>query len=334
MKISVVITCFNLEKYIGQAIQSALNQSLSRDLYEIIVVDDCSTDKSAEVISLYNVKYVKPRANVGVLGAMLLGLQCCRGDIICFLDGDDTWASDKLRLVLGRFDDNKRLIFLTHGYHYMNSYGDYVKGLEWTQAKLRGLEASELSSRIKEGILNRSNYVWLGSAFSIRSNTEIIRSFSEWANALPNKKCTYQDWTLAYWIAASGEGDFGYIDKPLLNYRIHGANYSGGISSASVAARNWEKSYLTSVALLDICLRFQIDRSFLYVCSERMSRDFIMWRCISYPAEIDLSMVARIFTLHLPFRAKLKDLIRLLLLRCLGSSISYRLINAFQLTRK
>ena len=49
--ISVIITCYNLEKYISRAINSCINQTLSDDFYEIIVVNDCSTDDSINIVN-------------------------------------------------------------------------------------------------------------------------------------------------------------------------------------------------------------------------------------------------------------------------------------------
>ena len=50
MKVSVIITCYNLESYISRAINSCLNQTMPEDDYEVIVVDDMSTDQSWDII--------------------------------------------------------------------------------------------------------------------------------------------------------------------------------------------------------------------------------------------------------------------------------------------
>ncbi len=67
MKISTVITLYNLEKYIDDAIQSVLSQTRQSD--EIIVVDDCSTDGSADIVNKYrdSVIYIKQEKNIGAL---------------------------------------------------------------------------------------------------------------------------------------------------------------------------------------------------------------------------------------------------------------------------
>jgi len=91
MKISTVITLYNLEKYIDDAIQSVLRQTRQPD--EIIVVDDCSTDRSADIVCKYGhrITYIKQEKNIGALWNSLSGLKAATGDIVAFLDGDDVW---------------------------------------------------------------------------------------------------------------------------------------------------------------------------------------------------------------------------------------------------
>lgn len=93
--VSVIIPCFNAERWIGEAIESCLAQSAPPQ--EIIVVDDGSTDGSAEVISRYRgkVRYVH-QANGGGGRARNVGLELSRGDFIQFLDADDLLLPGKL----------------------------------------------------------------------------------------------------------------------------------------------------------------------------------------------------------------------------------------------
>ena len=67
--VSVIITCYNLQKYIARAINSCLNQTLHDSLYEIIIVDDCSTDDSWDIISNYlveeqDIRHSNPRRQI------------------------------------------------------------------------------------------------------------------------------------------------------------------------------------------------------------------------------------------------------------------------------
>ena len=91
IKISVIITCYNLEKYIARAINSCLNQTFPDDLYEIIVVDDCSSDKSWDLITGFGpmIGSIKLDKNMGVAFASNAGIKAAKGEYIVRVDGDD-----------------------------------------------------------------------------------------------------------------------------------------------------------------------------------------------------------------------------------------------------
>src|SRR5258708_2537473 len=96
MRVSVVVTAYNVGEVVAEAVDSALAQT--RPAFEVIVVDDCSTDDTARVLDRYGdrIRRIALAANVGGLRAGLTGLEAARGEIIAFLDGDDVWASTKL----------------------------------------------------------------------------------------------------------------------------------------------------------------------------------------------------------------------------------------------
>jgi glycosyltransferase involved in cell wall biosynthesis len=100
MRVSAIIPAFNRRTYIPRAIDSVLRQTLPVD--EILVVDDGSTDGTAEVVeSRYGgaVRVVR-QANSGVAGARRRGIQESRGDWIAFLDSDDEWTPGRNRELL------------------------------------------------------------------------------------------------------------------------------------------------------------------------------------------------------------------------------------------
>jgi len=100
--VSVVIATYNKADTIAAAIQSVLQQSY-RD-HEILVVDDGSTDNTASVVGRFGdkVRYL-PKVNGGTGSARNLGIQEARGEYVAFLDGDDLWMPDKLKLQMAAF---------------------------------------------------------------------------------------------------------------------------------------------------------------------------------------------------------------------------------------
>lgn len=98
VEISVIIPTYNRVRFISRAIRSILNQSISRELYEIIVVDDGSTDNTFEVIKQYSneIKLIKNKKNIGLPGSLNVGIKSSRGRFIIRLDSDDYVHKDYL----------------------------------------------------------------------------------------------------------------------------------------------------------------------------------------------------------------------------------------------
>jgi glycosyltransferase involved in cell wall biosynthesis len=95
--ISVVIPAYNGEAFLDQAIESALEQTWPRT--EVVVVDDGSTDRSAEIAGSYPVKLMR-QENRGVAAARNRGLDVTKGDLFSFLDQDDMLRPEKLECQL------------------------------------------------------------------------------------------------------------------------------------------------------------------------------------------------------------------------------------------
>lgn len=97
MKISVVIPAFNAETTIAEALASVLKQTLQP--YEIILVDDGSTDRTAYVASQTSPSiHIERQANRGAPAALNAGIRLAAGDHLAFLDADDIWEQDKLEI--------------------------------------------------------------------------------------------------------------------------------------------------------------------------------------------------------------------------------------------
>lgn len=93
---SIIITCFNHREFIGEAVQSALNQT--HPAKEIIVVDDCSIDGSQQVLESFSsqVRVITNKKNLGPNMARNIGAAMAEADYLVFLDGDDLLRRDAL----------------------------------------------------------------------------------------------------------------------------------------------------------------------------------------------------------------------------------------------
>lgn len=93
--VSVIIPVYNCDRYLAEAIESVLSQTFKS--FEIIVVDDGSTDASAEIATSYKeVNYIR-QSNQGIAVARNVGITNARGEFIAFIDADDVWIPNKLR---------------------------------------------------------------------------------------------------------------------------------------------------------------------------------------------------------------------------------------------
>jgi len=108
MRISTIITAYNTEQYVAQALDSVLAQTRPSD--EIIVVDDGSTDGTSERLRNYATQtQIIRQQNFGVGHALNIGIGAATGDVLAFLDSDDLWTSDKLRIQCAALSGNDDL---------------------------------------------------------------------------------------------------------------------------------------------------------------------------------------------------------------------------------
>jgi glycosyltransferase involved in cell wall biosynthesis len=113
---SVLIDTYNHERFIEQAIVSALEQDFPATDREIIVVDDGSTDRTPEIVKKFepHVRLLRKK-NGGQASAFNAGIPECKGEIVAFLDGDDWWAPGKLQAVAGALASDTSIGLVGHG---------------------------------------------------------------------------------------------------------------------------------------------------------------------------------------------------------------------------
>lgn len=130
MKYSIIITCFNREKFISRCIRSALHQSgVERSDYEVIVVDDESTDNSRKIINEFKniIKIIFNKKNVGLSHSRNKGIKESKGKYVLILDSDDYISEYYLKFMGSFLDFNRKWDAVASDYTKVNINGRFIK---------------------------------------------------------------------------------------------------------------------------------------------------------------------------------------------------------------
>jgi len=214
--ISIVMPNFNRQKYIGEQLSSLISQIHQN--WELVVVDDCSTDGSREIIREFvknnpdrKIQFVENEKTLGVAKNFEKGLQFATGEYIAVCDSDDVWFPDKLE---------KELQFLKKG-----GYGMVYSDLVVVDEKLRKIKASFIKNFLSPfsnqkddsfDELIHDNHI---TAPTILLSSELKKKL------VPFSQYGMQD----YWIALifSMFSSIGYLDQQTIYYRQHTENVVG-----------------------------------------------------------------------------------------------------------
>ena len=140
-KVSVIIPIYNGAKYIQTAIESVFNQTYTN--YEIIVIDDGSTDETRKKLKPYwdKIRYLY-QENQGSAAARNVGIELAKGELIAFLDADDYWLlSEKLEKQVACFQENRSLGCINTGWQIVDDRGKHIQTVQpWHKAPKLDLE--------------------------------------------------------------------------------------------------------------------------------------------------------------------------------------------------
>lgn len=230
--VSVVMPVYNVEAYVAEAVESVLAQTYAD--FELIIVDDGSTDRSIEICLGFadeRVRIVR-QADRGLAGARNTGILAARGRYVAFLDSDDRWLPEKLALHVIHLDTNPDLGVSFSPSRFIDRDG---RAMRLKQVpKLDGISASDIFCR---------NPIGNGSAPVIRRSDLDRVAFAHPAEA--GRTCYFdeslrQSEDIEMWLrlAVVGESRFAGIAPALTEYRVGG----GGLSSQVVRQyQSWEQ---------------------------------------------------------------------------------------------
>lgn len=136
IKVSIVVPVHNAAKCIEDTIQSVRSQTMQD--WEMILVDDGSTDSSVEIMERYvcdNIHIIKSGKGVGAAGARNKGLRAAQGRYLAYIDADDLWSPDKLERQLAFMEENECAFSFT-GYEFADENGVGVEKIVHVPSKM------------------------------------------------------------------------------------------------------------------------------------------------------------------------------------------------------
>lgn len=213
MLVSVIMPAYNAEKYIAAALDSIFTQT--HKYLEVIVVNDGSTDTTADILAEYKLRYgeklvVIHQKNQGQVVAKNNGLKVSGGALLAFLDSDDLWAPGKIEEQVKLITSEPRI------------------GLCYTEATLIDQNGEEFDYRqvdetyqgkCFEKLIMRNNI----TASSVMIKRECLDKVGYFDETLR----TCENWDL--WLRISIFYELAYIRLPLAFYRVHGGHMSGNL---------------------------------------------------------------------------------------------------------
>jgi glycosyltransferase involved in cell wall biosynthesis len=209
MLVSVIIPTFNSARFLPEAIDSVLVQTF-RD-FEVIVVDDGSTDETESLMGKYGapVRYIR-QANCGVAAARNRGIEESLGRYVAFLDADDTWYGDKLERQLAALRSNPQ---------HRACYTAFT-ACDADLSPLYIIRSRRRGSTLRDLLL-------LGNVVATPSTVLCERSLFETVSGFDPALSLCADWDM--WVRLAAHTEFLYLDEPTVTYRRHDSNMSRNV---------------------------------------------------------------------------------------------------------
>jgi glycosyltransferase involved in cell wall biosynthesis len=225
--VSVLITCFNYGAYVGQAIDSVLEQTYPAT--EIIVSDDASQDNSCEVVESYISRHPGIRLLRNPHGGMAANLnaayQSSTGDVICLLDADDTFLPGKVGAVVDAFRQSPQAGFAIHRASLVDN-----------QKRARGIYP--LLSALPSGDCAQTTYDNSGILMGLPPTTNLAlrREVADRIFPIPVEYTGYAEQSIHRLAPLMTE--LCAVDAPLARWRLHGQNDQ---NSTRITSRRLER---------------------------------------------------------------------------------------------
>lgn len=219
MRTSILTLAYNHERFLGQAIESALAQSDGD--WEYVIAEDCSTDGTREVARAYaardpRIRLIESETNVGARTNFLRALATCQGRYLALLDGDDYWTSpNKLKRQADLLDARPEFMTCFHASQQVDQDG--------TELEVLYPAGRQERYRLDEVLANNP-----ASSCTVVYRLEHLRELPDWFETVP-----VGDWPMHVLCAMHGDG--AYLDEVMAAHRVHaGGRWAGKDAAAQM----------------------------------------------------------------------------------------------------
>ncbi|MFQ5964188.1 MAG: glycosyltransferase family 2 protein [Candidatus Scalinduaceae bacterium] len=246
-RVSVIIPAYNVERYIGETLDSVLVQTYSD--FEVIVVDDGSNDRTAFIIKKYQKKNPEKvrliqKENAGPARARNVGIKASTGEYIAFVDADDLWLPEKLEKQVSYFEKQPPQV----GMVYTNAKKFDQQGI-WTLPKR--YRKKRVEGWIYKDLL-RENMIPNQSVMVRKRCFEKVGLFEESLDIIEDHDM---------WLRVAMKYEIAFLNEVLSLYREHSQGRSKGVEKTMKRAIGVMDKHL-KMALGNIELEDTIKRSF------------------------------------------------------------------------
>lgn len=262
MFISVIITAYNRKSYIFNAINSALNQTLNKDKFEVIVVTNFHDKNITELQKDLKIKHLYLQG--GTVGKFILeGLNICSGDIITFLDDDDLYDPKRLETIYSLFTKFPELNYYKSSNIRIESSGRVLSEMRRKQSCRGGFYS-------KRKLLAKGNLQKL--QFNLSCSTvrkEVLNSFLQ---LLPQMSGGTD--IMLYYMAMA-YGGMMYLDcAPLTYYRIHNLQTTGVNNKLNHFLEGYMSTYELENKIRDIDIKNDLEKTRVRMLFLSLSRGY------------------------------------------------------------
>jgi len=231
--VTVITSLYDAEKYIEETVESVINQTYEN--WEMIIVDDCSTDSSRDIVRKFEskdnrIKLIESKTNFGgPARPRNIGLENAKGKYVAFLDSDDIWLANKLEKQIEFMEDNDCDI--------VHTLANVIDENGKVQGPSKG---SRVFNKLKY-IMNNENILFYTNFINI--NTVMMKNSNNIRFTEDKNLVALEDWY--FWVEAKKSLKIKLQEKILINYRVH---------NSSISQRELDLGYRKSLYMLSCLL--------------------------------------------------------------------------------